>query len=169
MSFMAGNLFWGMQFCRFWNFWDFADTKSSLNPKNSKKLQKPHRHYFDCFKCESKCARIVIARQIYDLLKQFAEFVSVAKQPSTIKSNPCDSTKNSPTSWCKKSDSKGAVVPPVDFLLEAEKRGSPPKSEKAVAFWEHNLNKVGGSGCGAQPFLRKESSESKIKFSDSVV
>ena len=45
-------------------------------------------------------------------------------------------------------------MPPADFLLEAEKRGSPPKSEKAAAFW-----RVGGAGRGVQPFLRKESSE----------
>ena len=57
----------------------------------------------------------------------------------------------SPDSWCKKSKSKGAVVPPADFLLESELRGSPPKSEKAAAFW-----RVGGAGRGVQPFLRKE-------------
>ncbi|MGX3010804.1 DNA polymerase I [Helicobacter sp. 23-1044] len=68
------------------------------------------------------------------------------------------STQNSPASWCKKSESKGAVVPPADFLLEADKRGSPPKSEKAAAFW-----RVGGAGRGVQPFLRKESSESNLK------
>ncbi|MGX3011251.1 hypothetical protein ACWIUD_06805 [Helicobacter sp. 23-1044] len=51
----------------------------------------------------------------------------------------------------------------ADFLLEAEKRGTPPKSEKAAAFWEHNLNEVGGSGSGVQPFLRKDSSESNAK------
>ena len=49
---------------------------------------------------------------------------------------------------------KGAEVPPADFLLETDKRGSPPKSEKAAAFW-----RVGGAGRGVQPFLRKESSE----------
>ncbi len=61
----------------------------------------------------------------------------------------------SPDSWCKKSESKGAVVPPADFLLESEKRGYPPKSEKAGAFW-----RVGGAGRGVQPFLRKEINES---------
>ena len=42
----------------------------------------------------------------------------------------------------------------ADFLLEAEKRGSPPKSEKAAAFW-----RVGGAGWGVQPFLREKSSK----------
>ena len=45
-------------------------------------------------------------------------------------------------------------MPPADFLLETELRGTPPKSEKAAAFW-----RVGGAGRGVQPFLRKESSE----------
>ena len=49
-------------------------------------------------------------------------------------------------------------MPPADFLLETEKRGSPPKSEKAAAFW-----RVGGEWRGVQPFLRKESSEFKGK------
>ena len=44
----------------------------------------------------------------------------------------------------------------ADFLLEAEKRGSPPKSEKAAAFWEHNLKKLGRAGRGVQPFCEKE-------------
>ncbi|MGX3010255.1 hypothetical protein ACWIUD_01650 [Helicobacter sp. 23-1044] len=41
-------------------------------------------------------------------------------------------------------------------MLEAEKRGTPPKSEKAASFW-----RVGGAGRGVQPFLREDSSESK--------
>ena len=53
---------------------------------------------------------------------------------------------------------KDAVVPSADFLLESEKRGTPPKSEKAAAFW-----RVGGAGRGVQPFLRKETNESKSK------
>ena len=80
----------------------------------------------------------------------------------TIK-NPCDSTQNSPASWCKKSDSKDAVVPSADFLLEAEKRGSPPKSEKAAAFW-----RVGGAGRGVQPFLREDSGESNAKNDENL-
>ncbi|MGX2981971.1 ribonuclease P protein component [Helicobacter sp. 23-1045] len=62
---------------------------------------------------------------------------------------------------------QGCSSATADFLLEAEKRGSPPKSEKAAAFWEHNLNEVGGSGSGVQPFLRKDSSESKWQNGES--
>ncbi len=76
-----------------------------------------------------------------------------------LKQNKCASAHQiSPDSWCKKSESKGAVVPPADFLLESDKRGSPPKSEKAAAFW-----RVGGAGRGVQPFLRKEKGESKSR------
>ena len=76
------------------------------------------------------------------------------------KLDSCVSTQNSSDSWCEKSDSRLQSRATADFLLESDKRGSPPKSEKAAAFWEHNLNEVGGSGCGVQPFLREDSSES---------
>ena len=78
--------------------------------------------------------------------------------------NPCDSTQNSPASWCKKSDSKDAEVPSADFLLEAEKRGTPPESEKAAAFW-----RVGGAGRVVQPFCKKEKSESNAKSGESNI
>ncbi|MGX2982567.1 hypothetical protein [Helicobacter sp. 23-1045] len=48
-------------------------------------------------------------------------------------------------------------------MLEAEKRGSPPKSEKAAAFW-----RVGGAGRGVQPFLRKKTSESNPKNGETI-
>ncbi|MGX3010621.1 hypothetical protein ACWIUD_03515 [Helicobacter sp. 23-1044] len=47
-------------------------------------------------------------------------------------------------------------------MLEAEKRGSPPKSEKAAAFW-----RVGGAGRGVQPFCEKES-EFNLKNGDFI-
>ena len=72
----------------------------------------------------------------------------------------------SPDSWCKKSGIKGAVVPPADFLLESELRGTPPKSEKAAAFWQDIQKVVGGSGEGGAALLRKETSESKKQNSD---
>ena len=72
--------------------------------------------------------------------------------------NPCEVPENSPASWCKKSESKGAVVPPADFLLEAEKRGSPPKSEKRQLLGTH-FKKVWGSWAGGVALLRKEISE----------
>ncbi len=78
--------------------------------------------------------------------------------------NPCVSTNRiSPDSWCKKSESKGAMVPPADFLLEKDLRGTPPKSEKATAFW-----RVGGAERGVQPFLQKEKDESNIDCHDST-
>ena len=46
----------------------------------------------------------------------------------------------------------------ADFLLEAEKRGSPPKSEKRQLLGAH-FKKVGGSGVGGAALLRKESNE----------
>ena len=49
-------------------------------------------------------------------------------------------------------------MPPADFLLEAEKRGSPPKSEKRQLLGTH-FKKVGGSGAGGAALLRKESSK----------
>ena len=76
-----------------------------------------------------------------------------AKSQNLAKKELCEATENSPASWCKKSG-KASSSASADFLLEADKRGSPPKSEKAAAFW-----RVGGAGRGVQPFLRKESSE----------
>ena len=58
-----------------------------------------------------------------------------------------------------KNREQGCSSATADFLLEAESRGSPPKSEKAAAFWEHNKKELGGAGRGVQPFLRKELSE----------
>ena len=49
-------------------------------------------------------------------------------------------------------------MPPADFLLETDKRGTPPKSEGGCFLGTH-LKIVGGSEAGVQPFLRKESSE----------
>ena len=49
---------------------------------------------------------------------------------------------------------QGCSSATADFLLEADKRGSPPKSEKAAAFW-----RVGGAGRGVQPFCEKENNK----------
>ena len=72
----------------------------------------------------------------------------------------CEAPENSPASWCKKSESKGAEVPPADFLLEADKRGSPPKSEK------RQLLARRGSGAGGAALLRKETSDSNMGCHD---
>ena len=49
-------------------------------------------------------------------------------------------------------------MPPADFLLETEKRGSPPKSEKRQLLARHLKNSWGERGGGAA-LLRKESGE----------
>ena len=54
-----------------------------------------------------------------------------------------------------KNRNQGCSSATADFLLEAESRGSPPKSEKAAAFWEHNKKELGGAGRGVQPFCEK--------------
>ena len=45
---------------------------------------------------------------------------------------------------------KGAEVPPADFLLETDKRGTPPKSEKRLLLARR------GSGEGGAALVRKE-------------
>ena len=73
-----------------------------------------------------------------------------ANSQNLNKKELCEAPENSPASWCKKSESKGAEVPPADFLLEAEKRGSPPKSEK------RQLLARRGSEVGGAALLREE-------------
>ncbi|MGX3011323.1 hypothetical protein ACWIUD_07170 [Helicobacter sp. 23-1044] len=63
----------------------------------------------------------------------------------------------------QKIGSKVQVSATADFLLEAEKRGSPPKSEKAAAFW-----RVGGAGRGVQPFLREKTSEFNAENGENI-
>ncbi|MGX2983163.1 tRNA (guanosine(46)-N7)-methyltransferase TrmB [Helicobacter sp. 23-1045] len=83
------------------------------------------------------------------------------------KNNLCEAPESRPLRGAKNRE-QGCSSATADFLLEAEKRGTPPKSEKAAAFWEHNLNEVGGSGSGVQPFLRKEISESNAENSENI-
>ncbi len=81
-------------------------------------------------------------------------FLDSAQSAESTKNNLCVSTnKISPDSWCKKSESKGAVVPPADFLLESDKRGTPPKSEK------RQLLARRGSGEGGAALLREKTSK----------
>ena len=72
-----------------------------------------------------------------------------------VKNNSCEAPENSPASWCKKSESKGAVVPPADFLLEADKRGTLPKSEKRQLLARRESGERGAA------LLRKESSNNE--------
>ena len=76
-------------------------------------------------------------------------------------SDSCEATKSRPLRGAK-NRIQGCSSATADFLLEADKRGSPPKSEKATAFW-----RVGGAGRGVQPFLRKETHESRWQNDES--
>ena len=140
-----------------------SSKKSALDSTNSQNLtRKVQNHRISHAKCESaldsaSSGGLESLRKGRTLLfakakssKNFLDSAPCAE--SSLES--CVSTQNSPVSWCKKSGIKGAEVPPADFLLETEKRGTPPKSEKAAAFW-----RVGGEWRGVQPFLRKESGE----------
>ncbi|MGX3010277.1 hypothetical protein ACWIUD_01760 [Helicobacter sp. 23-1044] len=73
------------------------------------------------------------------------------------KNNLCEAPKTRPLRGAKNREQTSSSAS-ADFLLEAEKRGTPPKSEKAAAFW-----RVGGAGRGVQPFLLEETSESNLK------
>ena len=99
----------------------------------------------------------LLSQKVESSLPYQPQLTSDSTIPQNLNQNKsCVSTQNSPVSWCKKSGIKGAEVPPADFLLETEQRGTPPKSEKAAAFW-----RVGGEWRGVQPFLRQESGENE--------
>ena len=83
-------------------------------------------------------------------------FVDSAISQNLIKNNPCEAPENSPASWCKKSGEASSSAT-ADFLLEAESRGSPPKSEK------RQLLARRGSGAGDAALLRKETNDSRIQ------
>ncbi|MGX2983273.1 AtpZ/AtpI family protein [Helicobacter sp. 23-1045] len=93
---------------------------------------------------------------------QGARSEASATKQSIKKSNPCEAPKSRPLRGAKNRE-QGCSSATADFLLEADKRGSPPKSEKAAAFW-----RVGGAGRGVQPFLRKKTSESNLKNGDFI-
>ena len=153
---MVGNLFWGMQFAPFSHKTALDERPSSISLVSRKNGAKPHRHYFDCdSQRESATNQTQIAESTPDS----------AKSQNLVKNNPCEAPENSPASWCKKSG-EASSSGKADFLLEAEKRGSPPKSEKAAAFWEHNKKELGGAGRGVQPFLRKKTRELNKQKSD---
>ncbi|MGX3011291.1 divergent polysaccharide deacetylase family protein [Helicobacter sp. 23-1044] len=92
--------------------------------------------------------------------KQFAEFASEAKQPSK-KNNPCEAPKTRPLRGAK-NRIQGCSSATADFLLEADKRGSPPKSEK------RQLLASRGSGAGGAALLRKKISETNDKNGETI-
>ena len=76
------------------------------------------------------------------------------------KQNLCDSTESRPLRGAR-NRIQGCSSATADFLLEAEKRGSPPKSEK------RQLLARRGSGAGGAALLRKEKSESSKRNGES--
>lgn len=91
----------------------------------------------------------VWAREICD--KRFVPYFTNPLNDS------CDSTPNLARFVVQKIGIKNAVVPSADFLLESEKRGTPPKSEK------RQLLARRGSGAGGAALLRKETNDSCIQ------
>ena len=85
-------------------------------------------------------------RKINDMKKNLMD--------SRITNSPCDSTAESRPLRGAKNRIQGCSSATADFLLEADKRGSPPKSEK------RQLLARRGSGAGGAALLRKDSSES---------
>ncbi|MGX2983123.1 YkgJ family cysteine cluster protein [Helicobacter sp. 23-1045] len=85
-----------------------------------------------------------------------------AKIAESNKNNPCEAPESRPLRGAKNRE-QGCSSATADFLLEAEKRGSPPKSEK------RQLLARRGSGVGGAALLRKEASESNLKKKDSIV
>ena len=72
---------------------------------------------------------------------------------SESQNNPCEAPKSRPLRGAK-NRIQGCSSATADFLLEAEKRGSPPKSEK------RQLLARRGSGAGGAALLRKETNKS---------
>ncbi|MGX3012130.1 hypothetical protein ACWIUD_11370 [Helicobacter sp. 23-1044] len=91
--------------------------------------------------------------------KQFAEFVSEAKQPSTIKINPCEAPLNSPASWCKKSDSRLQKCNRRFFARSRDCEALPLKAKKRSFLARR------GSGEGGAALFAKETNESNSKNS----
>ena len=120
-------------------------TRKAPNPRISHEVRKSFCYFLLLPKVES-----LLPYQ--PQLTKKRNFVDSAKQ--NLIQNNCAKHPKLARFVVQKIGIKGAEVPPADFLLETEKRGTPPKSEKAAAFW-----RVGGAGRGVQPFLRKESSE----------
>ena len=92
------------------------------------------------------------------------EFLDSAESQNLNKKVLCETPENSPASWCKKSGEASSSAS-ADFLLEADKRGSPPKSEKRQLLGIH-FKKVGGSGAGGAALLREKTRELNKQKSD---
>ncbi|MGX3011034.1 hypothetical protein ACWIUD_05670 [Helicobacter sp. 23-1044] len=140
------------------NFADLANRHKARTQKSAilvsiyQKLRKPYRKILRLRFCDSqnllkktqKSQNLVRLSSLRDSANveswQFAEFANAVKQPSTIfcdskndKNNSCEAPKSRPLRGAK-NRIQGCSSATADFLLEADKRGSPPKSEKAAAF-----------------------------------
>ncbi|MGX3011908.1 non-canonical purine NTP pyrophosphatase [Helicobacter sp. 23-1044] len=136
------------------------------NSKISPSLAEGVRGWVDSSDSEN-IARLINELKARNLSESRAKFVSCVACCEIFKNQSCEAPKTRPLRGAKNRFQTSSSAS-ADFLLEAEKRGTPPKSEKAAAFWEHNLNEVGGSGRGVQPFLREKTSETDLKNGENV-
>ena len=116
--------------------------------------------------------KMLLGAQKYEIVEKIAKDIakthsveiftldSQKSKQSTINLNPCEAPKSRPLRGAKNRE-QGCSSATADFLLEADKRGSPPKSEK------RELLARRGSGAGGAALLRKDSSESNIKNGES--
>ncbi|MGX2982717.1 hypothetical protein [Helicobacter sp. 23-1045] len=120
-----------------------------------------------------------IFRQVKDILKkradsanqaQFAESKidsslrgarSEASATKQSKQNPCEAPESRPLRGAKNRE-QGCSSATADFLLEAEKRGTPPKSEK------RQLLARRGSGAGGAALLREKTNESNKQNNETI-
>ncbi|MGX2982110.1 non-canonical purine NTP pyrophosphatase [Helicobacter sp. 23-1045] len=86
---------------------------------------------------------------------------SAIAESKQSKLNPCEAPKTRPLRGAKNREQTSSSAS-ADFLLEAEKRGTPPKSEK------RELLARRGSGVGGAALLRKDSSESNDKNGETI-
>ena len=137
----AGNSVLGMQFRTCGNFQASTDSSLVESPKISTNTKATPQSLPLRF-CESQ-----------NLGENSAESTpDSADSQNLVNLNSCEAPETRPLRGAKNRE-QGCSSATTDFLLEAEKRGSPPKSEKR-SFW-----RVGGAGRGVQPFCEKESSE----------
>ena len=155
---LFGNLFLGMRFRTCKNFWTSTDFSLVESPKiltNTKATPPLLRLRF----CNSQnLVKKSNKKSLIKFLLLFAfakrrvplNFINSnspnnANSQNLNQNNSVRSTQTRPLRGAKNRNQASSSAS-ADFLLEAEKRGSPPKSEKAAAFW-----RVGGAGRGVQP------------------
>ena len=139
-----GNLFWGNHFADLLNFGRSQTPSLVSRPKFSKNYESTTAITSIVIRCTNQSA-------IFSSLR--------GQQPEAIqKNNPCDSTKISPASWCKKSDSRLQKCNRRFFTRSGLSEALPLKA-KSVSFW-----RVGGAGRGVQPFCENFKLKANIKI-----